>query len=73
MKLMITISPCFRQAEHEAVAGQYEVNFGFTDALNMADRHLFMKMLIKVLQSNRINSRSSSIKEVTHVYSILPL
>lgn len=38
------------QAEHEAIAGQYEFNFGFTNCLQMADRHTFMKFLIKVTQ-----------------------
>ena len=37
------------QAEHEAVSNQYELNFGFADAMTSADRHFFLKFMVKVI------------------------
>ena len=36
------------QIDHEATSCQYEINFGYTEALTMADRYAFMKFMIKV-------------------------
>ena len=36
------------QAEKEAMAGQYEFSFTYADALTTADRHSFMKFMLKV-------------------------
>ena len=36
------------QVDHEAACCQYEINYGFADALTTADRHAFMKFMIKV-------------------------
>lgn len=37
------------EVDHEAACCQYEINFGFADALTTADRHGFMKFMIKEL------------------------
>ena len=36
------------QLDHEASCCQYEINFDYVDALTMADRHAFMKFMMKV-------------------------
>ncbi len=33
------------QTDHEDANGQYEINYGYTDALTIADRHTFFKMM----------------------------
>lgn len=35
------------EVDHEAACCQYEINYGFADALTTADRHAFMKFMIK--------------------------
>lgn len=37
------------QTDHEDANGQYEINYTYTDALNGADRHTFVKMLTSQL------------------------
>ena len=38
----------FPQAEKEGMACQYEFSFNYADPLTTADRHSFMKFMIKV-------------------------
>lgn len=37
------------QLDHEAACCQYEVNYGYTSCLRAADRHAFLKFMIKQL------------------------
>ena len=51
--IVISLTTCsnmfISQIDHEAACCQYEVNYGYTDCLRTADRHAFLKFMIKQL------------------------
>ena len=55
--IIVFTAVCLSQAHHEAGSNQYEVNFDFDEAMLMADRHAFVKYMIKVsMKENNIIS-----------------